>query len=462
LSQTDISTTGTVSRQFISQNLTFPHPYRGILTKLAVYASAVGAITLISQWDGARGNRAENDSTHSAISAAAFRNTLGINTHLSWTNTPYADLAQVADQLNYLGIHNLRDDFRLDSPTYDAVGTMMARGFKFDLISGGDMATFLGAVHKLQVAHPGGVIAIEGPNEVDGWAINHAGLTGYAAAIRYQRDLFSGARSDAALAKISVYNLTVAAVAASRNLGDLSPYANYANVHLYYGAGQPAYGWSPHDSTYFWSSWIKSGRLAAPGRPIVVTETGASATPAWGGGVDDNTQARQILNSLMDAAKTGVSATYIYELVDGMNNGPADEKSHYGLFRWDGSPRPAAVAVHNLTHILGEGSDVGAYAGGALDYVIHGVPQWGGHMLFQEGDGSKDIVVWAEPDIWDETAKLAIAPPNTPITIDLATPAKVSIYDPLRSSTPVQVLGTTGHVSLTVTDHPLIVEIKRP
>ncbi|MDB5460831.1 MAG: hypothetical protein JWO72_2572 [Caulobacteraceae bacterium] len=463
MSRTDISTTEAVSRQSISQDLTFPHLFHGIFAQLAVYASATCAIILISQWGIARENHEKNDVTNSAISAAVFLNTLGVNTHLSWTKTPYVNLAQIGNHLNYLGIHNLRDDFRLDAQTYDAVGAMMALGFKFDLISGGDMATFLGAAHKLGIAHPGGLIAIEGPNEVDGWRVNYAGLTGYTAAIKYQQALFSKVKSDAVLVKIPVYNLTVAAVAASKNLGDLSPYADYANVHLYYGAGQPAYGWSPNDGAYSWSSWITSGRLAAPGRPIVVTETGASATPAWGGGVDENTQARQILNSLMDAARTGVSATYIYELVDGMNNGPADEKSHYGLFRWDGSPRPAAVAVHNFTHILGDGSHMAAGdTGGALDYVIRGVPQWGGHLVFQEGDGAKDIVVWAEPDIWNETAKTAIAPPNTPITVDLATPAKVSIYDPLRSSAPVQMLGTTSHVSLNVTDHPLIVEITKP
>jgi hypothetical protein len=395
-----------------------------------------------------------------AIDASAFLDTLGVNTHLSWTGTPYADPGRVADQLNYLGIRNLRDDFALNARSYQVVGDMMARGFRFDLVSGGDIKTFLGAVRDLQLAHPAGMIAIEGPNEVDNWPVKYDGQTGVQAAARYQHDLFKAAKAEPALAKVPVYNLTFAAVTASRRLGDLSPYADYANVHLYYGAGQPAYGWSPDDSVYHWSSWLDSGRLAAKGRPIVITETGATATPAWGGGVDEATQARQILNSLMDAASTGVAALYVYELVDGMNNGPNDEKSHYGLFRWDGSPRPAAAAVRNLISILRGGSTAGsAGATGALDYAIAGVPKWGGHLLFQRADGTKAIVVWAEPDIWDERKRTPIAPPNIAITIKLAAAAKVAIYDPLQDAHAMRSLGTTAQVGLDLTDHPVIVEI---
>ena len=394
------------------------------------------------------------------VDAASFVDSLGVNTHLSWAGTPYGDLERVTDELNYLGIRNLRDDFALTPLGYGAVGEMMARGFRFDLISGPAPQPFLSAVRRLRLAHSAGVLAVEGPNEVDGWSVKYAGRSGLPAAIRYQQDLSEAIRADPALRGVLVYNLSVAAVGASRGLGDLSPYADVANAHIYYGAGQPAYGWSPDDTAHHWASWLESGRLAAQGRPVVITETGSSATPAWGGGVDEPTQARQILNSLMDAAKTRVSGVYLYELVDGMNNGPDDEKSHYGLFRWDRSPRPAALAIHNLVRILAGGSQVDRKeASGAMRYSIEGVPRWGGCLLFERRDGAKEIAVWAEPDIWDERLRTPIAPPVVPITISWSGRRQVAVYDPLLSAQPVRSPAPAQDATIQLTDHPLIVEI---
>lgn len=385
---------------------------------------------------------------------------LGVNTHLSWPGTPYSNLARVTDELNYLGIRNVRDDFRPTPLGYAAVDAMMARGFKFDLISGPALQPFLSAVRRLRLAHGAGLLAVEGPNEVDGWRVRHAGMSGYPAAIRYQQDLFEAVRADPGLRGVLVYNLSVAAVGATQGLGDLARYADAANVHIYYGAGQPAYGWSPGDTAHHWASWLESGRHAAKGRPVVVTETGSSATPAWGGGVDEAAQARQILNSLMEAAKTGVSRVYLYELVDGMNNGPQDEKSHYGLFRWDRSPRPAASAIHNLVRILGGGARVtGKDAISPLDYSIEGAPAWGGCVLFDGYDGAKAIAVWAEPDIWDERSRTPIAPPVVPITIRLRRASQIAVYDPLLSARPVRSAVPATDVTVQLTDHPVIVEV---
>lgn len=395
-----------------------------------------------------------------ALDAATFVDSVGVNTHLSWPGTPYSDLARVTEELNYLGIRNLRDDFRLNPLGYAAVDEMMARGFRFDLISGPDLQPFLSAVRRLRLAHPAGLLAIEGPNEVDGWAIEHDGRSGLPAAIRYQQDLFRASRADPALGGVPVYNLSVAAVGASRGLGDLSAFADRANVHIYYGAGQPAYGWSPGDRAHHWASWLDSGRLAARGRALVVTETGSSATPAWGGGVDEATQARQILNSLMDAGRTGVSGVYLYELVDGMNNGPQDEKSHYGLFRWDRSPRPAALAIHNLVRILRGDSRVPPKdRSGAVDYSIEGTPPWGGCLLFERPDGAKAIAVWAEPDIWDERSRTPIAPPDVPVTIRLSRASQMAVYDPLLSARPVRSAAAGTEITVHLTDRPVIVEI---
>ena len=148
--------------------------------------------------------------------------------------------------------------------------------------------------------------------------------------------------------------------------------------------------------------------------------------------------------------------TYIYELADSSNNGPTDAQSNFGLFTWNGSAQPAAVAIHDLTSILGAGGPL-AGTPGSLNYTISGVPQWGGQMLFEQGNGTYDIVVWAEPTIWNGTSE--VAAPNTPISITLGTAASVSIYDPMVGTSPVELLGTTSQVNVNVVDHPIIIQV---
>jgi len=401
---------------------------------------------------------------HAAQNASAFIERLGVNVHLSYTSTPYGDLSQVKRQLGYLGLPNIRDNVSNGPQEFMALSTLAGLGYKIDMLANTSLSNFLTQARNLEAAHPGSVLAIEGLNEVNGWPPSYAGLTGVAAAIRHQKDLHASVKSDRLLNHVPVYNFTLADArpAAYRALGDLSAYADHGNFHDYYGGGQPAYGWSAGDSTFWWSSWQNTAQMPAPAKAVVVTETGATTAIKAKGyvGVDEATQAKQILNSLMDGAKYGNRAVFIYELVESVNNGPADRESHFGVFRWDGAPKPAATAIHNFIHIL---SDGGALTGtpGTLDYTIQGVPQWGGQMLYQEGDATMDIVVWAEPDIWNEGSRTPITAPNTPITIDLATAANVSIYDPMQSSTPVQSLGTTSHITFNVTDHPLIVEIRQ-
>jgi hypothetical protein len=383
-----------------------------------------------------------------------------VDAHTSYTNTPYGNLTQVLSELNYLGVHNIRDNVANTTQEYNALGTLMSNGIKVDMLANTDLTGFMNLAHNLEVAHPGGINAIEGLNEVDGWSPSYKGLTSYAAAAQFQKDLYTAVKSDSVLSGVAVYNTTVAGVADSQYLGNLSAYADYGNAHIYYGGGQPGWGWSTYDSTYFWTSWLKSAQVDAPNKPVVVTETGASTAVGSPGyqSVDQPTAAKQILNSLMDSAKNGVSMTYIYELVDSQNNGATDPQSHFGLFNWDGSATVAANAVHNFTSIL---TSHGALSStpGSLDYTISGVPTWGGQQLFQQGDGTYDIVVWAEPTIWNTSTNQEVAAGNTPITINLANAASVKIYDPMTGSTATQSLGATSTVSFNVVDHPLIVEV---
>ena len=388
---------------------------------------------------------------YNASSASAFVNNLGVNVHVSWPGAyPYSDTAKVMSAMTYLGVHSLRDYMNAD--TVGIYNTLASNGFHFDLMynPADNLAGYVTQVHNLEAAHPGSVLSLEGPNEVNGQI---------SSAISMQADIYTRANADPLLADKPVIAPSLSGADPNTfSQLQVGAYADYGNLHDYWGNGQPAYGWSPSDSTYWWSTWVKDAQLSVPGKPVAVTETGISTASA-SGGVDQATQAKVILNAVMDAGKNGAPATYLYELVESHNAGAADLESHFGLYNYDWTAKPAAVALHNFTTVLTDG---GALAGpaGSLDYVIQGVPQWGGQMLFQEADGTKDIVVWAEPDIWNESSRTAVAAPNTPITIDLAAAANVAIYDPMQGSAPIQVLTGASHIAFNVTDHPLIVEFK--
>jgi Ca2+-binding RTX toxin-like protein len=386
---------------------------------------------------------------YSASSAANFIASIGVNTHLSATSTPYGNLSAVESDLSYLGLHAIRDNVANTTQEYNALSALAAMGVKVDMIANSDLTGFMSLANKLDTAHPGAVLAVEGLNEVS---------PGSTSAAQMQQTLYNDVKADPLLAGAGIYNLSLAGP--TQFGSSLASSATYANAHIYYGGGQPAYGWSPNDSTYWWSTYLKAAQASAPGLPTVVTETGA--TTAVGNqssvGVDQATQAKQILNSVMDAAKSGVSMTYIYELMDSHNNGASDSESHFGLYNWDGTPKLAATAIHDLTTILTSHGTLNG-AAGSLDYTVSGLPQWGGQMLLEQGDGTYDVVVWAEPDIWNENSSTPITAPNTAITLNLANAASVSIYDPMTGTSAVQSLGTTNKAVFNVTDHPLIVQI---
>jgi len=386
---------------------------------------------------------------HAARDASAWVRSVGVNVHVSWPGAyPYADTTRVISAMNYLGLQNMRDYMNAD--TVGIYRRLAHEGFRFDLMynEADSLPGYVRQVHDLEVEHPGAVISLEGPNEVN---------RTIGRAVLIQQELYARAKADPVLKDKPVYAASLSGVTKAEYAQlRIADSADAGNVHIYYGGGQPAYGWSPHVRQWAWDNWLRTGALVAPGKPVVITETGAPSSPQVG--VDELTQAKQILNSLMDAARSGTPRIYLYELIDSHNDGPQDRESHFGLFRYDGSPKPAAEALRNFTTILTNG---GPTAGrpGTLAYGIEGAPAWGGHLLFQEGDGTHDIVVWAEPDIWDEARHEPIVAPAAPITIRLAAPARVAIYDPLTGAAPLRVLETVTRVEVSLTDHPLVVEV---
>ncbi|WP_374471745.1 calcium-binding protein [Phenylobacterium sp.] len=394
------------------------------------------------------------------LDAEQFVRGVGVNVHVSWTKHPYSDTTKVIEALDYLGIDSIRDYINIASfPIYKQLA---AAGIRFDLMLNPVVGidSYIGWARALEQSYPGSVSALEGPNEVDKQAVSFQGLTGYAGAVATQKALYARANADPVLNDVPVYNLSLAGIDPPEYeaVGDLSAHADYGNIHSYYQAGQQSWGYSFADPRYTLQAWIESGQWSAPGRGVVITETGSTSSAGTVIGVTEEVQARQILNSLFAAAKHGVAATYLYELV-GANADPGSVEGQYGLFRSDWTPKPVAHALHNLTTILTTGP--GAATGSAAPaYTVSGLPLTGASLLFQEDDGAYDIVVWAEPDLWDQASRTALTAPASAINVSLgATYARVAVYDPLVGEAPVQTFSNVSSVRLSLTDHPLIIEV---
>src|SRR4029078_13509711 len=120
-------------------------------------------------------------------------------------------------------------------------------------------------------------------------------------------------------------------------LGNMSGSVDYANAHAYVSTGL-----NPSNSMAATLSAVMS---AAPGKPVVITETGyTTQANTQYLGVDETVQAKSILNTLVDAYKAGVSSTYLYEMFDRDSSASnTDSEANFGLFNSDGTPKIAAT-----------------------------------------------------------------------------------------------------------------------
>ena len=329
----------------------------------------------------------------------------------------------------------------------------MAAGIEFNFTSStdGGVATEIARLKTLVAANPGGITSIEGINEATA-SFHYAGLTGQAAALKFQQDLYAAVKAEPTLAGIPVINYTLLSQdpADYTRYGDVSATADLGNIHLYpYGGLQTLettllpreLSGTPHSAGY------------------VVTELGydtKSNAP--------DIQAKYMLDGLLDAYLAGASATYLYELLDDRADpGLTDVEDHFGIFNADGTPKPAATAIHNLTSLLADaGATAGSFTPGALGYMVTGLPATGSSLMLAKSDGSFDLAVWAEPQIRaSSTSAAEVAAPLIPVAVTFdRTEASVLVYDPLLGIAPIASYGNVRSVLLGITDHPLIVAIQ--
>jgi hypothetical protein len=391
-------------------------------------------------------------------SVQSFLSSLGINAHAGNANGAYTNSSMVVTALNYLGISTVRDRFTDLGTGSAAIGAMAAAGIKFDFVISSDMpakgaaglSSYVAGLQAFQAKYAGSIFAVEGLNEVNLQPFNYNGSGSLAAAASYQKALYTAVKGNSALAGIPVINLSVG-LESDRDyaaIGDLGAYSDFANAHAY-----TATGWQADKVQ---EASLARAKGASKGDPVVITETGYTTMPSDTGGlgVNESAQAKLTLTALLHAFENGSSKTFLYELFDSSLDPSGHAREfNFGLFKTDGSPKQAAVAVHNLTSILGHVSAAGAY-------TLKDVPSDGHSMALTKGNGAYDLLLWRDVKAWDSaTQRETVTAPKT-ITVDLGGVQKtVFVYDPLNGTTPIATYTNVSSITVAVGDRPLIVEV---
>ena len=409
--------------------------------------------------------------------AVDFLQSIGVNSAVSRRGETLQNTISAA---KYIGLGWIRSGYESNIPLTDLVELHHQTGvrFSYGLLSGGtDIPRLLDGARQLAAADA--LLALEGPNEPNNWGVTYAGQAGgghtpsWLAVAKLQRDLYTAVKSDPVLKTYPVWSLSENG-AETDNVGlqfltiptgtngvmpDGTRYADAANVHNYvYHPNSPGLDdnktWNAADpgpackvdGLYgnYGSTWAHHypgyASAALQTLPRVTTEIGE----AIGGVVTEDIHARNLLSLYLDQFKRGWSDTAVYLLRDRTDEGGNQQ---YGFFAPDYTPRKAAVYLHTLTTILADRGSLKTL--GKLNYAIPDEPATVHDLLLQKSTGTFELVVWDEQISGSQT-----------VTVRLGRAAPtVSVYDPTLGTTPIQTFRRVASVPLTLSDHPLVIEI---
>lgn len=386
-----------------------------------------------------------------------FLDSIGVNIHSAYHNTPYDRHDEVLAALRALGVRHVRDN--LMPPTEGWARRQRQRAFRRALADAGIRSTvILGRPGEDPAAYvaeaaadaPGVIAGLEGPNEHD-----LSRRADWAAEVRnYQRRLFEAAKADGRTRAIPVLGPSVGNVRNAAAFGDLSAWVDRGSVHAYPGGRAPGTFTDVVDE--------QTAQLFG-GKAPIVTETGYhNALNVFSGHppVPEGVAAVYLPRLLLDNFRRGIERTFSYELLNTYSDPSfTHADAHFGLLRQDFSPKPAAVRLRNLIRLIDGDGAVGSR--GTLDYALRGDVGGIERVLLRRADGTFVLALWQRARVFDEYARRAIDVPARTVELHVGPEVTVAAGRPADGATPVPVAGPTHTASLTVPgDDVLVVELR--
>jgi len=368
----------------------------------------------------------QNTDANKNIKAKDFMDTFGVNIHFGQNN--YRNLQAVADALGSIGFSRVRCDCKnaSDVANWNALAaktkSYFPDGLKADVLVTGYLnapnVTLTSQERIIPQIAPL-LESIEGPNEINNYFVGH-GTHGpldvsdqtqnYAAnSLAWAKALWAWKSNSKPLADVLLFAPTIASGLPEEyaKLPDISAYVSAGSIHFYAGNARPPSNFGGGNFSAL-CDWYHTA--ATPARPLALTECGQTTASGPGqGGCGEAAQAKYILNQMCDSIAKGVHRAYLYQLMDdtpdGDPTGSGGAESHFGLFDYRWRAKPAALALANVRALLRDGTT--RFTPAVPAYSITGLTHAGSagsSFSVSKSDGSTFIIVWNEPQIWDQTA----------------------------------------------------------
>lgn len=376
----------------------------------------------------------ESDEGSPARPSADFVDSVGVNLHMSYSDTAYGDADRVQRALTELGVRHVRDGVVKDNrPLWDSLKSMREEGIRSTLVIGDPDERFGSGTLEEQLAAlkqelGKDVDAIESPNEYDSTGDDFAPKLR-----RYQQQLSRALEQDPELKDRPLVGPSFINRGSYANFGKLNG-IDFGNMHPYPGGEPPEEGLQDN---------LNLANEVSGDLPVYATETGYhNAVRAEGEGVQpgvsEEAAAVYMPRLYLEYFKAGVARTFAYELLDEKaDEGRRNAEMNFGLLRSDFQKKPAFTAMQNLIRLL---DDSGSRAGGRLSYKL--VNDAGIHtLLLRKSNGHFFLAVWrADTSVWDVKDKRDVDVRNRTVEVQFDDSVqRVAAYRPSESAEPVYV-----------------------
>lgn len=396
--------------------------------------------------------------TEQAKSVRDFLDSLGVNVHIEKRSTPYyVEFSSILKpRLIELGIHHIRDsiwysDIPKDSLVRNRFLELSQFGIRADIIIDTKQKIFPKDIEIILKNYSDSIELIEGPNE---WDLSLKKPSTYYNNLQFPNNLIQIQRD---IYKTVVGKLPVLAPSIVRKhsakLVGLVP-CDFANIHTYVASTHPGHPMLDTEA-------IPHAFINCPKKPVIVTEAGwHTAINAPNPGIPEDVHAKYIPRVFLEHFNRGIKRTYIYEFIDQRVN-PLDKEANFGLLRYDGSPKPAFIALKNLISLLNDSRI--SFTPTSLDYTISGNTDNIHHTLLQKNNGDFFLIMWQEVQSYDRHKKIYLNIPDKPIQVILKTPIKLAVtYLPNNSffpPQPVRAWNNPSTLSLKISDQIQVIKL---
>ena len=404
--------------------------------------------------------------------ADAFVDSVGVNVHLHYSDTPYNDFEAVKRALLDAGIRHVRDGLSDTAwqPYYDRHNDLGRSGIHGTFIataSSDGPAGFNPRVEKItQVLGrlADSAEAVEGTNEPNIFLNKNepadpapGGRPDWAEQTRlHQAALYAAVKNDPRWAGLPVVGPSVI-FGDQAAVGDLSAFLDFGNSHPYPGGRPQAENLAAE---------LARQKAVSGDKPVLITETGYHNALRTTGGhlpTGEAAEAKYLPRLFLTNFDNGVPRTFDYELIDTHGDGPADPESNFGLLRHDLTPRPAYRALKNLLRLLADPApgDAKPFEPTAADFAVEGGPDTLRRVLLQKRDGTFYLCLWNEVRSWDPQKRADLAPPAAATALVFAGPPRaVDLYRPAAGGEADKTFEPAERLALDVPDEVIVLRVR--